>query len=85
MTITVDSNIWITIVIAVLSVLASSLVTWYFSRRHYSRPQEPNTEHDVALMNAKRDLVTSVLKNVHWPMWLLIVAIVLVMIECRNQ
>ena len=85
MTITIDTNIWVTIVIAVLSVLASSLVTWYFSRRHYSRPSESNTEHDVALMNAKRELVTSVLKNMYWPMFLLIFAIVMVMIECRNH
>ena len=45
--------IWDEIVIAAVSVAVSSAVTWYFSRRHYTRVERPISEHDIELERVK--------------------------------
>ena len=45
--------IWDEIVIAAVSIIISSLVTWYFSRRHYGRTERPVSNHDIELEKVK--------------------------------
>ncbi len=53
-TIEIDiTTILITVTSSIVSVVASSLVTWYFSRRHYTRVSRPVTKNDIELQSEK--------------------------------
>ena len=43
------TTILVAVVSSAISVLGSALVTWYFSRRHYTRTPQPVTENDIIL------------------------------------
>ena len=43
------STILITAFLSLVSIVSSAIITWYFSRRHYTRTTRPVTENDVVL------------------------------------
>ena len=61
-TIEIDiTTILITVISSIVSVVASSSVTWYFSRRHYTRVSRPVTENDIKLQSGKHEFYFAVL------------------------
>ena len=61
-TIAIDVTAFVIAVISsMVSVVASGLITWYFSRRHYTRVSRPVTENDIALQSGKHDFYLAVL------------------------
>ena len=55
------TTILITAISSIVSVVASALITWYFSRRHYTRVSRPVTENDLKLQAGKHEFWTAVL------------------------
>ena len=47
--ITIESGALITIVVGIFCTIVSSVVTWFFSKRHYSKTGVPATDRDVEL------------------------------------
>ena len=43
------TTVLVAVVSSVVSILGSAFVTWYFSRRHYTRTPQPVTENDIIL------------------------------------
>ena len=43
------TTVLVAVVSSAVSILGSALVTWYFSKRHYSRPDRPVTANDIKL------------------------------------
>ena len=61
-TIEIDiTTIVIAVVSSIVSVVASGLITWYFSRRYYTRVSRPVTENDIALQSGKHEFYVSIL------------------------
>ena len=58
----IEANALITIVVAVMSIVISSFVTWFFSRRRYSRIAEQITEQSLEMQELKNDFWTEVLR-----------------------
>ena len=55
-TIEIDiTTIVIAVISSIVSVVASGLITWYFSRRHYTRVSRPVTETDIKLQSGKHE------------------------------
>ena len=44
------STILITAAFSIVSTICSSIVTWYFSKRHYTRESATVTENDIVLL-----------------------------------
>ena len=55
------TTILIAVISSIVSVVASGLITWYFSRRYYTRVSRPVTENDIALQSGKHDFYLAVL------------------------
>ena len=50
---------------SVVSILSSVTITWYFSKRHYTRtPRPPVTDNDTILQNSKNEFHAAVLAAV---------------------
>ena len=49
------TSILVTTIFSIVTMVVSSLTTWYFSRRHYTRVLMPITEADVALQSMKNN------------------------------
>ena len=65
--ITIEINITtflITVISSIVSVVASGLITWHFSRRHYTRVSRPVTETDIKLQSGKHEFYVAVLSIV---------------------
>jgi hypothetical protein len=61
-TIAIDiTTIVIAVISSIVSVVTSGLITWYFSRRHYTRVSRPVTETDIKLQSGKHDFYLTVL------------------------
>ena len=61
-TIEIDiTTILIAVISSIVSVVASGLITWYFSRRHYTRVSRPVTETDIKLQSGKHEFYVSIL------------------------
>ena len=54
----------ITVIASIVSVVASGLITWFFSRRHYTRVSRPVTETDIKLQSGKHEFYVAVLSIV---------------------
>ena len=55
------TTILVTAISSIVSVLVSGFITWYFSRRHYTRVSRPLTEIDVKMQSGKHEFYTGVL------------------------
>ena len=53
--ITIESDALITIAMAIVSTVVSSIVTWQFSKRRYSRARRQITEEDIRLEKIKKE------------------------------
>ena len=58
------TSILVTVIPSIITLVVSSLITWYFSRRHYTRVLRPITEVDVALQFEKNDFYIKALRIV---------------------
>ena len=64
-TIAIDiTTIVVAVISSIVSVVASGLITWYFSRRHYTRVSRPVTENDIKLQSGKHEFYFAVLSIV---------------------
>ena len=53
--ITLESDALITIVVAIVSTVVSSIATWQFSKRRYTRARKQITEADIQLERVKNE------------------------------
>ena len=53
--ITLESDALITIVVAIVSTLVSSVATWQFSKRRYARARKQVTEEAIQLERVKNE------------------------------
>ena len=51
------TNVVVAVVLSALSVLASVLATWYFSKRHYMRTPLPVTENEIKLKSNQNEFL----------------------------
>ena len=58
--ITIDLNLS-SILVTVICSVVSIAVTWWFSKRHYTRPSLPITENDIKMQRIKNDYLTMML------------------------
>ena len=49
------TTILIAVISSIVSVVASGLITWYFSRRYYTRDLGPVTDKDIELQAGKHE------------------------------
>ena len=59
--ITIESDVLVTVLVAAVSILASSLVTWLFSRRYYRRNPGPPTQSELEMEKTKNEFRENVL------------------------
>lgn len=59
--ITIESDVLVTIAVAAVSIAISSVVTWHFSKRRYSRAPKPVTEKDLELEKTKNEFRSDML------------------------
>ena len=53
--ITIELDTLVTILVAVISIIASSVVTWFFSKRHYTKDTFAVNERDIELQKVKNE------------------------------
>ena len=53
--ITIESDALITIAVAIVSTVVSSIATWQFSKRRYSRVERQITEEEIRLEKVKNE------------------------------
>lgn len=58
---TITPEITVTVVASVATALVSSIVTWYFSKRRYSRMERPITETDIEMEKVKNEIRSEML------------------------
>ena len=62
--IVIESDILVNIVVAIFSMVVSSIVTWYFSKRRYSEARDPITEEDIRMEEVKNEFRDKILEAI---------------------
>ena len=61
-TIEIDiTTILVTVIASIISIALSGVITWYFSKRHYTRSSQPVTENDIKLQSQRYEFYVAVL------------------------
>ena len=55
------TTILVTAIASIISVVVSGVITWYFSRRHYTRASQTVRENDIKLQSGKHEFYFGVL------------------------
>ena len=59
--ITIETDMLITVLVGIFSTVISAVVTWFFSKRHYSKIAASITEMDLELQRVKNESKSEVL------------------------